>query len=201
MKTIQEIHEMTETPKVQYLPNMLSLEDNIDGIIMEFGVFKGDSINQIATHFSSKEIHGFDSFHGLPEPWIKQKTGAIQNKSFSLNGILPNVKDNVILYPGWFEDTIPLWKDNHTGPISILHVDCDIYSSTKTILTMLNDQIVENTLILFDDMYHWIASEKYSNWDEHEWKALHEWCDEFDRDYNAIARARQKQKCILLTVW
>ena len=38
---------------------------SIDGTIAEFGVFKGDSIIEIANLVPDKTIYGFDSFYGL----------------------------------------------------------------------------------------------------------------------------------------
>ncbi len=40
-----------------------------EGLILEFGVFSGATINQIADRLPEKAIFGFDSFEGLPEDW------------------------------------------------------------------------------------------------------------------------------------
>ena len=42
---------------------------NFKGLICEFGVWKGDSINYIARKEKQK-VHAFDSFEGLPETWL-----------------------------------------------------------------------------------------------------------------------------------
>ena len=39
-----------------------------DGLICEFGVYKGKSIDRIAERVEGT-VHGFDSFEGLPEYW------------------------------------------------------------------------------------------------------------------------------------
>jgi len=41
----------------------------VDGDVLEFGVYKGESINYFAQKLSHKNIYGFDSFMGLPEFW------------------------------------------------------------------------------------------------------------------------------------
>ncbi len=41
----------------------------VDGLILEFGVYKGETINFIASKLRDKVIYGFDSFEGLPEDW------------------------------------------------------------------------------------------------------------------------------------
>src|SRR6266481_38719 len=43
---------------------------DLDGVIAEFGVFEGYSINHFAKKLGSKvTIYGFDSFEGLREDW------------------------------------------------------------------------------------------------------------------------------------
>src|SRR5215813_11465964 len=39
-----------------------------DRLICEFGVYKGKTVNHIAS-LTSKTVFGFDSFEGLPEDW------------------------------------------------------------------------------------------------------------------------------------
>lgn len=64
--------------------------------------------------FPDQTIHGFDSFEGLPEDWSHVLKGAFGE----IKGALP---DNVRLYKGWFEDTLPEWFKLHGDkPISLL---------------------------------------------------------------------------------
>ena len=45
------------------------------GLILEFGVWSGKTINMIADNVGqSRQVHGFDSFEGLPEDWFGQFT-------------------------------------------------------------------------------------------------------------------------------
>src|SRR5210317_859467 len=55
----------------QRLLNFACNEVYKDGDILEFGVWKGNSLKQMSTHFrnTSRKIYGFDSFEGLPEDW------------------------------------------------------------------------------------------------------------------------------------
>src|SRR4051794_12987601 len=43
------------------------------GLIMELGVYKGESIRRIAGQIGDRRVYGFDSFEGLKEPWITGK--------------------------------------------------------------------------------------------------------------------------------
>ncbi|GHU03906.1 hypothetical protein FACS1894205_1240 [Alphaproteobacteria bacterium] len=141
-----------------------------DGLFMEFGVWKGYSINVISKIKSEKTIYGFDSFYGLPEDW----TGYTALKGrFSTDGILPDVNKNVVLIKGLFEDTLPAFLDsNKNTPVAFLHCDADLYTSTKTILKFLGDRITAGTVIVFDEFFN------YPGWRRHEYKAFKEFCQE-----------------------
>ncbi len=166
------------------------------GYFLEFGVFNGKSINLLSKLREGDNFHGFDTFDGLPEDW-DMGDKIIPAGHFKLND-LPKVNKNVILYKGLFEDTIFEWKKKFTGPISFINIDCDLYSSTKTVLYNLNSQIVKNTMIRFDDlMPSYLAP--YPNWKNGEWKALSEWIDKYNRKVVPVSRS-WKQGCTILVL-
>ena len=138
----------------------------IDGPVLEFGVWSGSSINRIAAFLPSSKIYGFDSFEGLPEAWFG-KTGGIGQ--FSRNGELPQVKENVELVPGWFDRVLGNFVDTHDfDQIALLHVDCDLYSSTQTVFSFLQKKIGPGTIIVFDEYLN------YPTWQRHEYAAFQE---------------------------
>src|SRR5271170_5948842 len=57
------------------------------GMVLEFGVEKGLSINRIARR-TQRPVHGFDSFQGLPKSWAGTREG---QGAFDLKGRLPKV--------------------------------------------------------------------------------------------------------------
>jgi len=132
----------------------------VDGLVLEFGVFNGKSIRQLAT-LTEGPVHGFDSFEGLPESWCDEAKG-----SYSAFGQLPQVPGNVRLHRGWFEDSIPEFQQTESGPIRFINIDCDLYSSTKTIFDFMAQQFVKGTVILFDEYLG------YPTWREDEFKAF-----------------------------
>jgi hypothetical protein len=134
-----------------------------DGIIAEFGVFQGESINNLARILPDKIIYGFDSFEGLREDWKGQTAS---KGAFSLHGQLPEVETNVHLIKGWFDETLPNFLDtNLRKPFSLLHIDCDTYEATKTILDIAGDRIVSGTIVIFDEYFG------YRGWKCGEFKA------------------------------
>lgn len=164
----------------------------LDGYIIEFGVYVGNTVRRIAK-FTNQTIYGFDSFEGLPERW-KWNTSIIHNKGYFKVDELPKVPKHVKLIKGWFKDTIPVWKEQHKKPIKYLHIDSDLYSSCITILTELNNQISPGTIIVFDELLKGTSSYQY--WKDGEWKALHEWCTEYGRDYTPLAKTYSNQATI-----
>jgi len=79
------------------------------------------------------------------------------------------VRSNVTLHKGWFEDTVPPFSAANKGePVALLHIDCDLYSSTKTVFDALGGNLVAGSVILFDEYFN------YPEWREHEYKAFQE---------------------------
>ena len=117
----------------------------VDGLVLEFGVRFGTSIRQIAA-LVDQDVHGFDSFQGLPESWHNEPKG-----SYSTKGVIPPVPEHVTLHEGWFEETLPGFVKKHPEPVRFMNIDCDIYSSTKTILEFFAKQIIPGTVIVFDE--------------------------------------------------
>ncbi|WP_075968138.1 class I SAM-dependent methyltransferase [Immundisolibacter cernigliae] len=146
----------------------------VTGLWLEFGVYTGETINYIAGRASSV-IYGFDSFEGLPENW----RDGFPKGHFSL-GRLPTVKGNVELVTGWFDETLPNFLSEHPGPISFLHIDCDLYSSTKVVFDLCQDRIVPGTIIVFDEYFN------YPGWEEGEFKAFQEFVSIQNLEYEYI---------------
>jgi len=155
----------------------------IEGHYLEFGVFTGGTIRYMARRIGQRTIHGFDSFEGLPEAWSGFNLGG---KAFDRKGQLPRVPDNVVLHRGYFDASLPKWLDEHPGPIAFIHLDCDLYSSTKTILKLTAPRLVPGSVILFDEYFN------FPNWEQHEFKAFQEFVSEHRVKYAYLAFARQQ---------
>jgi hypothetical protein len=91
---------------------------------------------------------------------------------------------------GWFDQTLPKFQQTRLGknPIALLHVDCDLYSSTVTILNNLKDNIVPGTVIVFDEYMN------YPGWQLDEFKAWQEHCAMYGVKYEYIGRVSRHQK-------
>ncbi|MGV0949816.1 MAG: tetratricopeptide repeat protein [Azonexus sp.] len=149
---------------------------DLDGLVLEFGVYNGKSIRQIAS-IVGNTVHGFDSFEGIPEEWNHEPKG-----SYSTQNQMPEVPANVILHKGWFEDSIPLFLAQTPAPepIRFMNIDCDLYSSTKIIFDLLWKQIVPGTVIVFDEYIG------YASWREDEFRAFNEAVEKHHWQYDVI---------------
>ena len=162
----------------------------LDGLVMEFGVYKGETINYIAGLLPNKQIYGFDSFEGLPETWRYN----FYKGTFKIDN-LPNVRKNVILIKGWFENILPNFvKTIGDTPVSFLHIDCDLYASTKTIFNYLKDNITAGTIIVFDEFFNYVS------WEEGEFKAFYEFVNENNVEFEWIGFVyRHEQVAVKIT--
>ncbi len=157
-----------------------------DRLICEFGVWRGTSINRLAK-LTTKSIYGFDSFEGLPEAfgdfWTKEQFRVPR---------LPEVRRNVTLIKGWFNETLPSFLEGHTGKVGFLHVDCDLYSSTRTVFELLEPRLGPGTVILFDEYFNFI------NWEEAEFKAFHEFLSRTRLSFDFIGYNRNGEQVAVI---
>lgn len=136
-----------------------------DGLWLEFGVYKGDTILHIADKINNT-VYGFDSFKGNPDDW---RSNYLKG-AFAVSEI-PSFAPNVQIISGWFEDSLPRFLEIHNEPVSFIHIDCDLYSSAKTVLDELKDRLVGGSIIVFDEFFN------YPGWKDHEFKAFMEFVD------------------------
>ncbi len=115
------------------------------GLVLEFGVRRGTSIRVLA-EMAGQEVHGFDSFEGLPQGWQNEPAGVL-----TCGAALPEVPGNVHLHAGWFEETLDPFLAAHPGPVRLVNVDSDIYASARFVLDRLRSRIGPGTVIVFDE--------------------------------------------------
>ena len=103
-----------------------------EGLILEFGVYKGKTLNYIAESLEKthdvRTISGFDSFEGLPEDWAGY---FITKESFDLHKKIPKFHRSVNICSGFFDNSLPIWVTENLDEdtkLSLIHIDSDIYS-------------------------------------------------------------------------
>lgn len=137
-----------------------------DGLVMEFGVGGGESIRRLAALAGpNRVVHGFDSFLGLPEDWPGRHE---ERGHYATAGRPPDAPANVRFHVGLFDDTLPGFLASEPGQAAFVHIDCDLYSSTATVLEALAPRLRRGTVIVFDEYFN------YPGWRNHEFRAFAE---------------------------
>jgi hypothetical protein len=126
----------------------------------------------------------------LPEKWSGT---SLPEFSLTLDGNMPKVKNNVKLIKGWFDELLPNFVESNSDSVSFLHIDSDLYSSAKTILTLLKNRIKVGTVIIFNEYFN------YPNWRNHEYKAFQEFVKENNVKYDYICFSKTKMATVIIT--
>lgn len=145
---------------------------NLEGDVVEIGCWKGGCAAfmgwTVKRYGGTRKVWAFDSFKGLPEPtkedggvWtsrraIKQgQKGAFQARAEDVQSISHRMAADVIVTPGFIEDTIPATS---IEKIALLRIDVDLYEPTKHTLELLYDRVVDGGYVIFDDYASWAGS-------------------------------------------
>lgn len=158
----------------------------IEGDIIEFGVYTGRSLALLSYYheINKKSIHpinferkivGFDSFTGLSDsnnhPRWKKGMFSINHSYHPMLNIGDDVSSKVIyelfkecklsepyIETGKFSDTLPNTINSKYNKAALIHIDCDLYDSTKTVLSEIELILQEGTVLLFDDWFNFKAN-------------------------------------------
>ncbi len=134
-----------------------------EGLWMEFGVANGRSIAFIATR-TGAPVYGFDTFEGLPEHWSPRMRAG----RFSRGGVPPPAPTNVVFVKGLFDRTLPEFLVSRSEVMAaFVHIDCDLYSSTRTVLANLGRRIRAGSVLVFDEFCGLLPDDECRAWREH----------------------------------
>jgi hypothetical protein len=149
------------------------LARDIPGDFVECGVWRGGASFLMADLLRQAGVRGrkawlFDSFEGLPPPDAIDGSAALAYahdpngpKFDNCRATLEEVQGyaaELSLMPytefvkGWFDQTLPAQR-GRIGPIALLRIDGDWYSSVRCCLDNLYDQVVDGGFVVLDDYY------------------------------------------------
>jgi len=127
---------------------------NLEGNFVECGSYNGSSAQFMANRCKTS-LHLFDSWEGLPQlgefdnpiydsedtPWADHRF------NLELEAIQSNLArySNITYHKGWIPDTL-----NVDFNVSLLHLDLDLYQSTKDALEYFWDKMVEGGVVISD---------------------------------------------------
>ena len=140
----------------------------ISGDYVEFGSWGGNTLRLAHERFTHagrpRHLWAFDSFAGLPEPTTSLDVHPAFAPSFDTGGIdafLSACDDHGIprsdytVVPGYFEDTLPAIGAGAPLDIALAYVDCNLHSSTLTVLEFLLPRLKHGMILAFDDYFCW----------------------------------------------
>jgi hypothetical protein len=140
----------------------------LDGDVIECGVYRGKSLLRVATWLKSrgirKAVHGLDSFDGFPQDAIdqldlgpgrtlKKVRGRFRGANDAPLAIMRTAADlnlPIKMHVGYFEKKLPALIAAGRR-FCFVHIDCDIYESYRCCLEHLYDATVPGGVILFDE--------------------------------------------------
>lgn len=136
------------------------------GDYLEFGVYRGDSLRCMYEALEAHGLHGvrligFDSFEGLPPlgqgdtglPWLEGDYAYSERETRARLTQAGIDMSRVHLVKGWYSDTLTgeLARELRIAKVSVIMIDCDLYSSTKEALDFCAPLIEDDVVVFFDD--------------------------------------------------
>lgn len=167
-----------EVMRIHGFVSLLASLDKVPGDIVECGVGRGRFLTVFvcanAFYKLNKKVYGFDSFEGFPVA-TSQDFGTRVVKEEKISGwddvspdmihyVLKNDKDaegshtilnnggtnDTILIKGFFSETL---SSNLPHKISFLHLDADLYESTRDALVECLPRMSRGAIIVFDELH------------------------------------------------
>ncbi|MBL7860723.1 MAG: class I SAM-dependent methyltransferase [Cyclobacteriaceae bacterium] len=165
-----------EVIRIHGFVSLLASLDKVQGDIVECGVGRGRFLTVFVyanTFYKlNKKVYGFDSFEGFPvaspedfgtrvvktekisgwddvTPEMIQYVVQSDQDGEGSRSIGNSVKD-VILVKGFFNQTLSY---NLPDKIAFLHLDADLYESTRDALTHCLPRMVKGSIIVFDELH------------------------------------------------
>jgi hypothetical protein len=155
---------------------MLGEIEDVPGDVAEFGVAVGvsfiafvrilDILERGLPRRERRKLYGFDSFEGRPElsesdfdssapNAVMQKGGFHSRRGYQPLFDFVEKNENAFLIKGWFDQTLPRFlEDNPHTHFAFVHMDADLYESTRTVLEQIWERVNPGGVILFDELNH-----------------------------------------------
>ncbi len=163
---------------IELIEYMMGFMPQNDDLVLEFGSYDGRSTQWIS-QFSDTTLYVFDSFTGLTEDWfLDAKKG-----SFNTNGNPPFLNERISVVKGEFLETIPNFLQLTPKMAKMVYINCKLYSTSKFVLSQIVGRLKPGSMIILDGFFN------YPSWQDHVFKAFHEFVDQYGIDYEYLAYA------------
>ncbi len=164
-----------------YISAYYTLRHCFDEVISSFGFTMSEADRKLtASIFEKMRFFAFDSFEGLPAVSDGDTSGFFEKGQFSasydefhrnLNAVAFPQKRSVVV-SGWYDKTLTraVYDEHRLAKAAIVHIDCDLYESTRSVLEFIAPLLVDGTILIFDDWFHFHGHPQRG-----EQKAFNEW--------------------------
>ncbi len=132
--------------------------ENIPGVIVELGVYKGDSARIIHHMAPDRPFHLFDTFSGFTAKDLQVETGEAATYTTTnfadttVQSVLKRINgnDNIILHPGYFPESAAAFSHQ----VAFVNMDADLYNPTKAGLELFYPLLSPGGIIMVHDYNH-----------------------------------------------
>jgi O-methyltransferase len=146
--------------------------NGISGDYAEFGSCSGTTFffayREAKRHGHRAHFWAFDSFRGLPPPqpddrhpsWIEGKMATSEEEFHAICRERGIPREQYDLVPGFYEESLgAMAPTDAPTDIALAYIDCDFYSSTKSVLAFLEPRLKHGMIVAFDDYFCWSADD------------------------------------------
>jgi O-methyltransferase len=175
-------YTLTSAPRIAALCDAVKyiVENDIEGDLAECGVWRGGSMMAAALTLnrlgvSDRELHGYDTYEGMPEPSAQDRSSAYDGYSIHKRWRAHNrsgkawagagveevreamestgyPSERIHLIKGMVEETLPAQAPER---LALLRLDTDWYASTKHELEQLYPRVSPGGVLIIDDYGHY----------------------------------------------
>lgn len=175
--------------EIDFVRSLMAELSETPGAIVEFGVFQGDWLERLEDIRrelgQAREIWGFDSFQGLPEPQADRDSDCWSHGQYAADlaevagRLKVSVRPHIKLIPGWFADSLKSPEAQALKEVAFARIDSDLYQSAVEVLNFLADRLADRAILVFDD---WLA-----DLDRGESRAFAEWLPQCGMQFDFLA--------------
>ncbi|MEM7436914.1 MAG: class I SAM-dependent methyltransferase [Myxococcota bacterium] len=156
-----------DRPPLAYVCETGLARDRAEGLWLEFGTGTGSTARVMCEARQHGKVYTFDWFKGLPTDWIPEY--GVTKGTFA-QPAPTDLPPNAEIVEGRFEETLAPFLASRPGQrVDLVHIDCDVYTSTRFVLDTLTPRVGTGTVFVFDELFFFPGRE------HHEAKALFEW--------------------------
>lgn len=131
--------------------------------------------------WDAMRFFAFDSFQGLPLlTGVDAQSNIFAKGKYACSEVafLSNLRkakiplNRVVSVAGWFDQTctIETAEKYQMSKAALIHIDCDLYESTRTVLGFIQPLLTDGTILIFDDWYFFRGNPNLG-----EQRAFNEW--------------------------